>query len=154
MNLPSNFGGQMLLFAGCCGLAYLAWPTVKGMFPDSFPLEQQAGRERFDQYGYTGDPNRMQRWQQGRQGGYSDFFPGPRMPRPDRQQEQEGPAPPCEYAEGPRRGVEEGDFAAPPGTMPGGLNAFGQSERRCYDTVRRRFVDPSFCERADRRRGR
>ena len=84
MNLPSSFGGQMVLFAICCVLAYLAWPTVRGMFPDSFPLEQRAGRERFDEYGYTSDPGRFDRWRNA-QGGtreYSPHFPGPRTLRP------------------------------------------------------------------------
>lgn len=80
MNLPSSFGGQLVVFAMCCGLAVLAWPIIKGAFPDSFPAENH-GAEPFDEYGYKGDPGRFDRWKNAGQGGqreFSPYFPGQR----------------------------------------------------------------------------
>ena len=76
---PSTFGGVLLLYAACALAAWLAWPFIKAAMPDSFP--QDAGRNgalRYDEYGYTGDPSRFDRWRGGQRGGYSPYYPGGR----------------------------------------------------------------------------
>jgi hypothetical protein len=141
---PSSFNG-MLLFAGCAIVAgFVGWPVIKGMFPDSFPQEQH-GKPAYDEYGWTGDPNRVQRWSDGQtpqQRGYSDHYP------------QNGrQLPPVPYRMDRR--PEDGDREAPPMAQRREPETFGQApqrQRRCLDTVERRFVDPSFCDRAERRR--
>jgi hypothetical protein len=84
-----GFGTNLLLYAACCVAALLAWPIIKGAFPDSFPQENRS-EPRYDAYGYTGDPGRFDRWRGADRSGpreYSPFFPGPRTQQP------QGPAP-------------------------------------------------------------
>jgi hypothetical protein len=99
----SGFANGLLLFAACCAAAVLAWPYIKGAFPDSFPQETSgSGAERFDQYRYKGDPGRFDRWNnRGGEQEFSQYFPGDRTVR--RPQERRlGPAE--QYAVEDRRG--------------------------------------------------
>jgi hypothetical protein len=108
----SGFGTNLLLYAACCVAALLAWPIIKGAFPDSFPAEN-GGAARYDEYGYTGDPGRFDRWRNADRSGpraYSPYFPGPRTQQP------QGPGAGFEIAR-PQRGLEEGDYAASPGSF-------------------------------------
>jgi hypothetical protein len=85
MKPPSSFGGGLLLYAACAVMAWMAWPYIKAAFDGN-----AGGGPQYDQYGYTGDPGRFDRWRQGGRGGYSDFYPGPHSapqahaPRPRR----------------------------------------------------------------------
>jgi hypothetical protein len=75
MNLLDN---PLLVFALCCAVAwFIGWPLIKAAMPDSFPLEDH-GAAPYDEYGYTGDPGRFDRWRGGQRGGYSPYFPGGR----------------------------------------------------------------------------
>jgi hypothetical protein len=110
----SGFGSGLLLYAACAAVAALVgWPIIKSAFPDSFPAENRSGPAAYDAYGFTGDPGRFDRWRNADQGGpraYSPFFPGPRTQQP------QGPGAGFEIAR-PRRGVEEGDDDASPGSF-------------------------------------
>jgi hypothetical protein len=110
----SGFVRGLLLYAACAAVAYfVVWPYIKGAFPDSFPAENRGGAAAYDEYGYTGDPGRIDRWRNADRGGpreYSPYFPGPRTRQP------QGPGTGNEMAR-PQRGVEEGDYAASPGSV-------------------------------------
>jgi hypothetical protein len=109
----SGFGTNLLLYAACCVAAVLAWPIIKGGLPDSFPSENRGGPAAYDAYGYTGDPGRFDRWRNADQGQpreFSPFYPGPRTQQP------QGPGAGFEIAR-PRRGVEEDDDGASPGSF-------------------------------------
>jgi hypothetical protein len=77
----SDFGSGLLLYAACAAVAaFVGWPIIKGGFPDSFPAES-GGAARYDEYGYTGDPGRFDRWRNADRGGpreHSTYFPGTR----------------------------------------------------------------------------
>jgi hypothetical protein len=77
----SGFGTGLLLYAACCAVAVVAGsPIIKGAFPDSFPAES-GGAAPYDEYGYTGDPGRFDRWRNADRGGpreHSTYFPGAR----------------------------------------------------------------------------
>lgn len=133
----SGFSSGLVVFALCAAIAgFVGWPLIKGAFPDSFPMENRGGMESYDAFGWRGDPGRFDRWKNADQGGprgFSQYYPGSRMERPERG-----------YEVARRSGIEEGDRAAP---MP------RDSLRRpgCWDRVERRMVDPSLCERPGRR---
>lgn len=143
---PSSFSGNLLLYAGCCAVAaYIGWPWIKATFmPDMRPYSESGayGGNRnhtgfdppFDPFGFRGD---------GGPRGYSDYFPGPRT-----RQGRPVPLPPGAYVEDNRHPPEEGDRAerlSPPQT-----SGAGGHKRACWDTLERRAVDPSFCERGRR----
>jgi hypothetical protein len=147
MRPPSTFGGQLVLYAACAAAAWFAWPLIKGGFPNSFPQDASIPRP-YDEYGYTGDPGRRARWEQGGRGGYSDFYPGPRTERPAsppvaRQQMHldESLQDPIEDRRGERR-APQWDVDAPVADARG---------LACWDRQERRRVDPAFCSREGRR---
>jgi hypothetical protein len=119
----SGFGSGLLLYAACAAIAvFVGWPIIKGVFPDSFPAEK-GGAPRYDEYGYTGDPGRFDRWRNADQGGlreYSPFFPGLRTQQP------QGPGAGFEMARH-QRGVEEGGDAASPGSFRRTPETFGSA---------------------------
>jgi hypothetical protein len=139
---PTSFNGNMLLFVGCCAVAgFVGWPIIKGMMPGSFPQEQH-GKPAFDQWGFTGDQKRVQRWSDGetpQQRGYSEYYP-----RDGRQ----APAAPYRMDRHPGG---EGDRDAPPMAGRQSPETTGRGRPAgCWDTRERRMVDPSFCDRAER----
>jgi hypothetical protein len=119
----SGFVRGLVLYAALCAITFFfIWPYIKGVFPDSFPGEN-GGVARYDEYGYTGDPGRFDRWRNADRGGpreYSPYFPGPRTRQP------QGPGAGFEMAR-PQRGVEEGDYAASPGSVRRTLETSGSA---------------------------
>jgi hypothetical protein len=110
----SGFGSGLLLYAACAAVAVLVGlPIIKGALPDSVPAENRGGAAAYDEYGYTGDPGRFDRWRNADRGGpreYSPYFPGPRTRQP------QGPGAGYEMARS-QRGVEEGNWAASLGSF-------------------------------------
>jgi hypothetical protein len=139
--MPSGFNNNLVIFALCCAVAaYFGWPYIKGALPESFPSENH-GAARYDAHGYTGDPGRFDRSRNAERGGqreYSQFYPRDGG-RPD----------PGSYGMRRRGEDGEGDYA---GSLPRQPETDGYGGRRkCMDTKTHRFVDPSFCERPQRR---
>jgi hypothetical protein len=120
----SGFGSGLLLYAACAAVAvFVGWPIIKGAFPDSFPVENRGGATTYDEYGYTGDPGRFDRWRNADRGGpreYSPYFPGPRTQQP------QGPGAGFEVASR-QRGVEQGDYAASPGSVRRAPETYGSA---------------------------
>jgi hypothetical protein len=100
----SGFGSGLLLYAACCVFAaFVGWPIITGSLPDSFPAEN-VGAARYDEYGYTGDPGRFDRWRNADRGGpreHSTYFPGARTQQ-GRSDGSRG-----DYAMSPRAGETE-----------------------------------------------
>jgi hypothetical protein len=96
----SGFSAGTLLYLGCIAVTlFFIWPYIRDGLGGDDPMH---GPNSYDAYGYRGDPGRFDRWSQGGQGGYSEYFPGPRTRRPD------GPGGGFDIA-GRRGGMEEGD---------------------------------------------
>jgi hypothetical protein len=142
----SGFSTNLVLFALCAGVAgYFGWPLIKAYVgPDAFPQQNASGHiEPYDAFGFRGDPKRVQRWSDGQtpqQRGYSEYYP-----REGRQ------APAAPYRMDRRPGTEDGDREAPPIAGRRAPETTGRGRPGgCWDTVQRRMVDPSFCDRAER----
>jgi hypothetical protein len=142
---PSGFNTGLLLYGACALVAlFIGWPYIRDHFPGSFPSERpgnHSGIEPFDAFGWRGDPGRFDRWKTAEQGGrreYSEHFP------------RDAGRPDAGTYTMHRRGEDgEGDYAAPLPRRPE-TSGYGSRRPTCWDTVERRAVDPSLCERGRR----
>jgi hypothetical protein len=70
---PLGFGAGTLFYIGCIAVTlFFIWPYIRDGLGGGDPMH---GPNSYDEYGWRGDPKRMD---QSQRGGYSDYYPGSR----------------------------------------------------------------------------